>query len=81
MNEKTFIGGSIGTAISGSAIAMSTSELSQWLSIGCTILGLFITIVTAIIIPLVQKKGISADDLKALQDKIDETKHDLEGKE
>ena len=81
MNEKCFIGGSIGTAVSGSAIAMSTSELSQWLSIGCTILGLIITIVTAIIIPLVQNKTISADDLEKLQDKIDETKHDLEGRE
>lgn len=78
MNEKSFLGGTIGTAISGGAIALSTTELSQWISIACTILGLIITIITAIIIPLCQKESITADDLNKVKDELDKVKDEME---
>lgn len=80
LNDKGLMGGTIGTAISGGAIALSVDDISRWISIACTIIGLLITIITSIVIPLCQKKAPSADQLNALKDETEKVKKELEDK-
>ena len=79
-SDKGLIGGTIGTAISGSAIALSVDDISRWISIAVTIIGLMVTIVTSIIIPICQKKAPSAEQLNAVKEETEKVKKELEDK-
>lgn len=77
------IGGVIGTGISVTSTLLSTTELEQWIGIICSIIGAVVTIVSAIIIPLIKriKKAKSNDgkiDASETKEIITETKKDIE---
>lgn len=78
MNDKSLVGGLTGTAISGAGAMISANEVYTWLSIGVTILGFIVTIITTIIIPLCQKKEVKSEDVTALKDELAKAKEELE---
>ena len=73
MNDKSFVGGLTGTVITGTGAMFSATEFNTWLSIIMTIVGFFITILTTIIIPLFQKKKVSAEDYEKLKAEAEKT--------
>lgn len=78
INEKALAGGTVGTVISGTGIALSTNDIAMWISIGLSVLGLLVTIISTIIIPLCQNKQVTQKDLDKLIDKIKDTKDDID---
>lgn len=64
MNDKNFIGSICGNAVSACGIAISTTELSQIVSIVCTVIGTLITVFSAIIIPVWKKTSKAREDGK-----------------
>ena len=78
MNDKSLVGGLTGTAITGAGAMFSATEFNTWLSIIMTIVGFFITILTTIIIPLCQKKKVSAEDYEKLKAEAEKTAEALE---
>ena len=72
MNVKNFLISSIGVATSFTGMAISTTQLSEIISIITGVLGLIIVIVTSIIIPLVKwfikaKKDGKIDDEEIIE--------------
>lgn len=52
VDDKVLTGGAVGTVLSVAGTGLSVTELQQIISIICTIIGLLITITTAVIIPI-----------------------------
>ncbi len=73
LNEEALTGGLIGTSISAGGLLISTTELAMWISIVCTVLGLLLTIITTLIIPLVQGKKVSKEDIEEVTKRIEDT--------
>ncbi len=79
INEKALTGGLVGTSISASGVLFSATELALWVSIIVSVLGLCVTIVSTIIIPLAQGKKLEKEDLDKLADRIDDTAKRMDG--
>ena len=79
LNGEALTGGLIGTSISAGGLLISTTELAMWISIVCTVLGLILTIVTTLIIPLAQGKKLSKEDIEEVTKRIDETADKMDG--
>ncbi len=73
LNERALTGGLVGTTISAGGILISTTELSMWVSIVCAVLGLIVSIISSIVIPLIKGRKITKEDLDNLTDRLDET--------
>lgn len=73
IDEKALTGGLVGTSISASGVLFSATELALWVSIVVSVLGLIVTIVSTIVIPLAQGKKIEQEDLDTLTERIDDT--------
>lgn len=52
VNDNNIAGAICGNVMSALGIAMSTTELSQIISIVCTVIGTIITVVSALVIPV-----------------------------
>lgn len=82
VNDNNIAGAICGNVISALGIAMSTTELSQIISIVCTVIGTIITIVSALVIPVwktIRKaKEDGRIDPDEVQDIIDVTKEGLD---
>lgn len=93
MDNGRFIGGTVGTCISAIAIDVNNLQsIESIVGIICTSLGAIITIISAIIIPLIkwykkakEDKKLSADEVEELantvKDGLEEVKKDLEDKD
>ena len=82
VNDNNIAGAICGNVMSALGIAMSTTELSQIISIVCTVIGTIITIVSALVIPVwktIRKaKEDGRIDPDEVQDIIDVTKEGLD---
>lgn len=76
MNEKAFAGGTFGTLVSGAGIAISPNEIAMWISIACTIAGLIITLISSIVIPLINK-SLTKENLEEVKKELEKTKDEL----
>lgn len=72
MNNTKFIGGTLGTCISAFGISYSTTQVESIVSIICTILGLLITIVTTLIIPIAKKIKDANKDGKVTIEEVED---------
>lgn len=72
INKEILSAGIVGSGISGIGSAVSMEYLDRILSISCSILGIGITIVVAIIIPLVRWWKKSKEDGKITKDELNE---------
>ena len=82
VNNNNIAGAICGNVMSALGIAMSTTELSQIISIVCTVIGTIITIVSALVIPVwktIRKaKEDGRIDPDEVQEIIDVTKEGLD---
>lgn len=82
VNDNNIAGAICGNVMSALGIAMSTTELSQIISIVCTVIGTIITIVSALVIPVwkaIRKaKEDGRIDPDEVQEIIDVTKEGLD---
>lgn len=72
INKDVLAGGTAGSVISGVGSAISLDTLDRILSITCSVLGIVITIVVAIIIPLVRWYKKAKQDGKITKDELQE---------
>ena len=70
--DSNVFGGLIGTSICGIAITTATTQLQEVVSIVCTIIGLLITIITTIVIPVVKKYINAKKDGKVTIDEVED---------
>lgn len=82
VNENNIAGAICGNVMSFFGIAMSTTDLSQIISIVCTVIGTIITIISALVIPIWKSIRKAKEDGKItpeeMQDIIDTTKEGLD---
>ena len=82
INDKNVAGAICGNVMSAMGVAMSTSDLSQIISIVCTVIGTLITIVSAVVIPVWKSIRKAKEDGEItpdeVQDIIDKTKEGLD---
>lgn len=82
INDRNIAGAICGNVMSAMGVAMSTTEISQIVSIVCTVIGTLITIVSAVVIPVWKSINKAKEDGKItpdeVQDIIDETKEGLD---
>lgn len=82
MLDTKIVGGTLGTCVSAFGISYSTTQLESIISIICTILGLLITIITTLVIPVAKKIRDAKKDgkvtLEELEDIVDTTKDGIE---
>lgn len=92
VDDKVLTGGAVGTVLSLAGTGLSVTDLQQIISIICTIIGLLITIITAVIIPVwkairdAKKDGkITPEELeditKTAKDGIDKIEDELKNNE
>lgn len=82
INDKNIFGAICGNVMSAMGFAMSTNEISQVVSIVCTVIGTVITIVSALVIPIWKSISKAKEDGEItpdeVQDIIDTTKEGLD---
>lgn len=82
MNLKTIIGGIIGNVISFTGLSMTSEDLANITSVIVSIVGLIITIVSVVIIPLVrwwkEAKKDGKIDSKEIKDAADIIQNGIE---
>lgn len=82
INDKNIAGAICGNVMSAMGVAMSTTEISQIVSIVCTVIGTLITIVSAVVIPVWKSINKAKEDGKITPDEvqniIDTTKEGLD---
>lgn len=82
VNDNNIAGAICGNVMSALGIVMSTTDLSQIVSIVCTIVGTIITIVSALVIPVWKSIRKAKEDGRIdpdeVQDIIDVTKEGLD---
>lgn len=82
VNENNIAGAICGNVMSFLGITMSTTDLSQIISIVCTVIGTIITIISALVIPIWKSIRKAKEDGKItpeeMQDIIDTTKEGLD---
>ena len=71
-NATQLIGGTIGTALSAIGAGISVEEMQAILSIICTVLGIIITLITGVIIPLIKHFKKASEDGKITKEEIKE---------
>ena len=85
MDDRIITGGTVGAILSVAGTGLSATEVQQIVSMACTVLGLLITIVTAVFIPIwkeireTKKDGtITPEEMediaKTAQDAVDKIK-------
>lgn len=52
MDDKVIAGTTVGTILGVAGTGLSVTELQQIISMACTIVGLLITVITAVVIPV-----------------------------
>lgn len=82
VNDNNIAGAICGNVMSAMGIAMSTTDLSQIISIVCTVIGTIITIFSALVIPVWKSIRKAKEDGRIdpdeVQDIIDVTKEGLD---
>ena len=79
VNRTSFIGGTIGTAISAMGIDIANLQSIQSIvAIVCTALGAIITLITSVVIPLIKWWKKSKEDGKITVEELDELKKELD---
>lgn len=82
VNDSNIAGAICGNLMSAMGIAMSTTEMSQIVSIVCTVIGTIITIVSALVIPIWKSIRKAKEDGEItpdeVQDIIDKAKEGLD---
>lgn len=82
VNDNNIAGAICGNVMSALGIAMSTTDLSQIISIVCTVIGTIITIISALVIPIWKTIRKAKEDGKItpdeMQDIIDTAKEGLD---
>lgn len=78
MTQLKVIGGTIGTAVSAIGAGLSVTEIQAIVSIVATIIGLAITIFSAVIVPLIKKIKEAKADGKITIEELEDIANDLE---
>lgn len=78
MTQLKVIGGTIGTALSAIGAGLSVTEIQAIVSIIATIIGLAITIFSAVIVPLIKKIKEAKADGKITIEELEDIANDLE---
>lgn len=92
MDDKVITGATVGTILGVTGTGLSVTELQQIISMACTLAGLIITVVTAVVIPIwkeirkAKKDGKitpeEAEDIaKTAQEGIDKIEDELKNKD
>ena len=68
--EAKLFGGVAGTIVSSAGITIA--DINEWVSLICSIIGILITIVTCIVLPVIAKIKKAGEDGKITGDEIDE---------
>lgn len=71
-NTTELVGGTIGTALTAVGAGISVEEVQTILSIICTVLGIVITLITGVIIPLIKHFKKASEDGKITEEEIKE---------
>lgn len=70
VNDNNIAGAICGNVMSALGIAMSTTDLSQIISIVCTVIGTVITIFSALVIPIWKSIRKAKEDGKITPDEV-----------
>lgn len=92
MDDKVIAGTTVGTILGVAGTGLSVTELQQIISMACTIVGLLITVITAVVIPVwkelreAKKDGkITPEEMediaKTTKDGIDKIQDEINNKE
>ena len=74
INKEGLIGGVIGTALSSAGAGISLEQMDRILSIVCSAVGVIITIVSCLIIPLIRWYKKAKEDGKISKEELEEGK-------
>lgn len=74
-DEMKLFGGFAGTMISSAGITIS--DINEWVSLICSLIGIIITITTCIVLPLIAKIKKAAEDGKITGDEIEDINNTL----
>lgn len=69
-DEMKLFGGVAGTMISSAGITIA--DINEWVSLICSIIGILITILTCIVLPLIAKIKKATEDGKITGDEIED---------
>ena len=72
INKEVLTGGLLGSGVSATGSAMSLDQIDRILSISCSVVGIIITIVVAVIIPLIRWWKKAKEDGKITKDELQE---------
>lgn len=72
MDDKIITGGTVGAILSVAGTGLSATEAQQIVSMACTVLGLLITIVTAVFIPIWKEIRAAKKDGKITPEEMED---------
>lgn len=74
MKDLKWLGGVIGSGVSASSVALSSAEVDHIVSIVCAIIGVIITLVSCLLIPLIKWYKKAKEDGKISKEELEEGK-------
>lgn len=74
-DEMKLFGGVAGTMISSAGITIA--DINEWVSLVCSLIGIIITIVTCIVLPVIAKIKKASEDGKITGDEIEDINNTL----